>query len=235
QEDQLRELLIQGTRVALLIALPIELTLFFRGQTFIGLWMGQEYAVVSSRILRILLLAFAFGVANYTSSNIIFGLSKHKPVALMVSIEAVANFALSVFLVQRIGIEGVAWGTLIPRLAIMFLFWPRYICPILNIPVRQYIWRTWIQSAVAVAPFGAACYLADFFWSPKGLLQFMTETVVLLPVLCLGVSVCFRREITKQFRLRSTRRPKLESADATRLVQDHDTYCVMSSSSSQSS
>ena len=42
-QQDLRRLLIQGTRAALLISLPIELALFLRGETFIFLWICLLY------------------------------------------------------------------------------------------------------------------------------------------------------------------------------------------------
>src|SRR5207244_336799 len=124
QHAELRRLLIQGTRATLLVGLPIQVALFFGGHTFIGLWVGSEYANISGRILQILLVAQAFAIANYTSFNIVCGLGKHKPVALMGLAEATANLVLSIVLVRQIGLEGVAWGTVIPSMAIHLLFWP---------------------------------------------------------------------------------------------------------------
>jgi O-antigen/teichoic acid export membrane protein len=47
--EDLRRLLIQGTRGALIVSLPIEIALFVRGETFISLWMGPQYAHPSGR------------------------------------------------------------------------------------------------------------------------------------------------------------------------------------------
>lgn len=200
KQEHLRRLLIQGTRVALLIALAVGLTLFFRGPTFIGLWMGNQYASVSGRVLRILLLAQFFAIANYTSANIAYGLHKHRPVALWSAVEAAANLCLSLLLVRRIGIEGVAWGTTIPALLIHVLFWPRYICRTLAMPLREYTWQSWIRPAMAAIPFGAACYLADHLWPAKGLLNFFMQTGLLLPVFVLCVGLTFWQETNDLWR-----------------------------------
>src|SRR5262249_25465487 len=74
RNDQLHRLLIHGTQGAMLLALPIEIVLFFRGPTFIRLWMGEQYAATSGHILQILLIAQIFALANYTSGGIAYGL-----------------------------------------------------------------------------------------------------------------------------------------------------------------
>ncbi len=202
QQTELRRLLIQGTRATVLVGLPIQAALFFGGHTFIALWVGPEYAAISGRVLQILLVAQVFAIANYTSFNVVCGLNKHKPVALMGLAEAAANLVVSIVLVRQIGLEGVAWGTVIPSMAIHLLFWPRYICKTLEMPIVDYVWGAWIRSGLAVAPFGLACYLADRYWVPANLTYFFIHIAVLCPTLLVGIAVSFPDEVYKQLRRR---------------------------------
>jgi O-antigen/teichoic acid export membrane protein len=202
EQAQLRRLLVQGTRGALFIALPIALALFFRGHTFIQLWMGDQYAGVSGRVLEILLISQTFSIANFTSGNIAFGLAKHRPFALSVVCEALANLTLSIILVRRMGIYGVAWGTIIPNLLIQFVFWPRYICKLLGIPVWPYLWQSWIRPFIAAVPFGAACCLTDHFWVATHLPHFFLQILILLPIYFAMFIACFWKEIDWQLRSR---------------------------------
>jgi O-antigen/teichoic acid export membrane protein len=203
QQDQLRRLLVHGTRAALIIALPIEVVLFFRGHTFIGLWMGEQYAQVSGRVLQILLLAQLFAIANFTSGGIAYGMAKHRPVALWAAGEAIFNLVLSVLLVRLVGLEGVAWGTVIPALAIHMLLWPRYICKLLEVPVWSYLWQGWIRPGLAVIPFSIACCFADHFWIPHSLVSFFLQIAVMLPLFFLGFGICFWQEAYSQLRTRT--------------------------------
>jgi len=200
RQTELRRLLIQGTRATLLVGLPIQTALFFGGHTFIGLWVGPEYASISGKVLQILLVAQVFAIANYTSFNVVCGLGKHKPVALIGLAEAAANLVLSIVLVRQIGLVGVAWGTVIPSMAIHLLFWPRYICKTLEMPIRDYVWGAWIRSGLAVTPFGFACYLADRFWVPANLLYFFMHMAVLCSTLLVGIAVSFPDEVYRQLR-----------------------------------
>src|SRR5438093_1169905 len=202
QEPQLRRLLILGTRATLLVGMPIQIALFFGGHTFISLWLGPEYAAISGRLLQILLVAQLFAIANYTSFNVVCGLGKHKPVALMGVGEATANLLLSIVLVRRIGLEGVAWGTVVPSMGIHLLFWPRYVSKTVGIRIRDYVWQGWMRSALAVMPFGIACYLADRFWVATSLTSFFLHLAVMCPALLVGIAINFPDEISEQLRSR---------------------------------
>jgi O-antigen/teichoic acid export membrane protein len=198
--QNLRRLLIHGTRAALLVSLPIEAGLFFRGHTFIRLWMGAQYAQPSGTVMQILLLSVVFSSANVTSAGIVYGMEKHKRIALWAIVEGAANFILSVILVRRIGIYGVAWGSAVPSVIIELLLWPAYICRLVQIPVRTYLWQAWIRTVLAVLPFALACAVAERFWPARNLAIFFLQIAALLPLLPLMFWIVFRDEVETQLR-----------------------------------
>jgi O-antigen/teichoic acid export membrane protein len=200
KQDQLKRLLIQGTRAALFVSLPVGAVLLVRGPTFIGLWMGPQYGEPSGRILRILLLSTVTLAGNRTAAQVVFGLGKHKPFALWQTCEAVANLSLSIYLCRKIGMDGVAWGTVLPSLASQLLIRPRYISKLLNVPVATYFWQGWVRPALATAPFGVACVWTDHYWAATGMFHFFLQIAALLPLVPLGVVVVFRKEASWQWR-----------------------------------
>ena len=193
--DNLRRLLIHGTRAALIVSLPIVVALFFRGETFIRLWMGEQYAQPSSTVMRILLLSVVFASANTTCGGIVYGMEKHKRIAIWAICEGAANLALSIILVRRMGIYGVAWGTTIPSVIVELILWPRFICKLVVIPVRTYLYQTWLRTGLGVVPFGLACVLAERFWPAHNLLVFFLQIAALLPLLPLTLGLIFRKEV----------------------------------------
>jgi len=200
QRDQLRRLLIQGTRAAILVSLPVGGALFFRSSTFVGLWMGQQYAQPSGHILRILLLSTLAIAGNRVGANIVFGLGKHRPFALWQSCEAVANLTLSIYLVRKIGIDGVAWGTVLPSLVSQIVLWPRYLSKLLGLTVWSYFRECWIRPALATAPFCLACLWTDHYWGATNLVHFFLQIAALLPLIPLGIVLFFWKEVNWQLR-----------------------------------
>jgi len=196
----LRRLVIHGTRAALLVSLPIQVALFFRGHTFIRLWMGEQYAQPSGTVMQILLLSVVFSSANTTSGGIVYGMEKHKRIALWGIIESVLNLSLSIILVRRIGIYGVAWGTTIPSVIMEMILWPRYICKLLEMPVRTYLWQTWFRTGLGVLPFSLACYASERLWTAHSLITFFLQIAALLPLLPLTFALIFRNELGTRWR-----------------------------------
>ena len=198
--QNLRGLLIHGTRAALIVSLPIEAALFFRGHTFIRLWMGDQYAQPSGTVMQILLISVVLGSANTTSAGIVYGMEKHKRIAFWAIGEAVANLVLSVILVQKIGIYGVAWGTAIPSIIIELLLWPGYVSRLVDIPVRTYLWQTWARTGLAIVPFALGCVLAERYWPARNLFVFFLQIAALLPLFPLTLAVIFRKGALAQAR-----------------------------------
>ncbi len=147
-----------GTRATIMISLPILITLIIRGRTFIGFWMGPQYAQSSGTVLIILCSALFFAFANRTASAIAYGVEKHKTAAIWAIGEGVTNLALSVTLVHWYGIYGVAFGTMVPNLIAQLVFWPRYISKLVGLSSWEVIWGVWGPMFLAGVPFALASY-----------------------------------------------------------------------------
>ncbi len=89
--------------------------------------MGPAYADLSGHVLWILSIPWFFGAGAAVLSSTILGIGKHKPVVPVAIAEGLCNLALSILLVKKMGIIGVAWGTAIPNMVVDILFWPWYV------------------------------------------------------------------------------------------------------------
>jgi O-antigen/teichoic acid export membrane protein len=194
-DPNLRRLLIHGTQATLIVSLPIGLVLFLRGETFISLWMGTQYAHTSGTVLRILLISLIASAGSAACGGIVYGMEKHRPVALWAILEGLANLGLSIFLVRRIGIFGVAWGTTIPSLFVEVVLWPPYICHLVKVGMTEYFWQTWLRTGLAIVPFVAGCYATERFWPAINLTHFFAQVVGILPLFALGLAMVYRKEV----------------------------------------
>jgi O-antigen/teichoic acid export membrane protein len=62
-----------SSRYATAVMLPIAITFLLRGKSFIGLWMGSEYANVCGQVLSILTLAWLFSAGNSVVGAVMLG------------------------------------------------------------------------------------------------------------------------------------------------------------------
>lgn len=194
RQEDLQKMLIRGTQAMLGLTLPIALALTFRGRTFIGLWMGPQYAEISEIVLQILMISLFFAMADGTAGSIMMAIDKHKPVARWAVYEAILNLTLSIVLVKTVGLYGVAWGTSVSMTFTHLAFWPRYIEKVLGVSPRTYLWDGWGKVTLASLPFALVCALADHFWRAPNLVAFFAQILVTLPVYLLCIAALFRKE-----------------------------------------
>ena len=196
----MEKIVLFGSRAGTMVVLPIALTLMIRGKTFIGLWMGPQYADLSGTVIRILSLTLFLWAANSVTGGTLLGLSKHKPIVPMLMAEGVCNLALSILLVRRMGIVGVAWGTVIPSMASTLVFWPWYIRRALGIQPLTYAVSAWVRPLLAVVPFAVATYVTERYWGADHLLTFFLQIAVVLPLALAGYWLaCLDRDQREEY------------------------------------
>jgi O-antigen/teichoic acid export membrane protein/SAM-dependent methyltransferase len=185
-EREVAELLLRATNVATLVMLPIAVTFWIRGTSFIRLWMGETYAEPSGRVLRILTLALVFIAADQVVTSTVLGIGKQKWLVVAVCGEAFCNLALSIALVRPLGISGVAWGTTLPSLALSIGFIPWFVRHSMGIPIRTYLVSAWFRPVAAVVFFSLLTYAMETRWPATTLLVFFLQTAAILPAVLIG-------------------------------------------------
>jgi O-antigen/teichoic acid export membrane protein len=134
----------------------VSITTFFAfgllawGKPFITRWMGAQYADAYP-VLVALTLGLTFFLWQTVSISLLYGTSRHKFLAMFNSIEAVANLVLSLLLVRRYGMVGVAVGTTIPITINTLLVIPVYVCRVSSIDYFEYVRRMVKTVAIASA------------------------------------------------------------------------------------
>ena len=176
----LKNLHFMGTTLALLLGLPICLGFVFLGKQFMTLWMGNDY-VFSATILAVLTIPQFTSIPQHSSVLVLASMARHKALAYMVLAEGIANLALSIFLVRRMGIIGVAWGTVIPHFINTGIVIPLYTLRILNISVSEYLRRAFLRPVLCAIPFGGICYGLSLAVHRLSWLVFLAE----------GLAACF--------------------------------------------
>jgi O-antigen/teichoic acid export membrane protein len=152
QSSELKGAFLLGTKLCILITLPIAATFFMLGDVFIGLWMGDEFAEPSGQILAILALTTVLAAPQFVFSSVLYGMSRHRVIAFLRICEAASNLALSIFLVQTVGLVGIALGAAVPSIAIVLLVLPPIACRIVGVGLTEYYFKVYVRPGLAVAP-----------------------------------------------------------------------------------
>jgi O-antigen/teichoic acid export membrane protein len=121
-------------------------------------------------------------MAQYISALILVGMAKHKVLAYVTLAEGLANLILSVILVRRIGLVGVAWGTAIPHVINTAVIIPFFTLRAVKMSWRDYIVKGYVRPVLAAIPGATVCYAASV------LVATSSWPVFVLEVLAVGVT-----------------------------------------------
>lgn len=162
QGAELKSAFLLGVKINILITMPVATAFALLGDIFIGLWMGQEFAKPSGQVLAVLAVAAVLAAPQYVFSSVLYGISRHRVIAILRIFEAVANLTLSIILVQTIGLVGVALGTAIPSLLIVMIVMPMVACKLVGVGLPEYYIHAYVRPALAIVPFAlVAIWLRD--------------------------------------------------------------------------
>ncbi len=134
---KLREIFFMSTRLAIVAAASFQGGVLIFGYAFIERWMGVGYTDAYIP-MAILCISGVFALGQNPSVSYLNAIAKHRFYAWTTIAEAVANVSLSLILVTRYGMIGVALGTAIPMLITKMFILPWYVCKQIQSPLLKY-------------------------------------------------------------------------------------------------
>ena len=165
--EQIRNLLINTTRQATFIALPMTLVLTVFGGPILRVWMGPDYA--RGLLVTILALGFLATVIHQTTFSILSGLNVHGRPGVAKLLGSLLTVGLTVVTLGPLnaGLAGAALAMVLPSAFVDGVYLPLYACGRLDVPLRTYLWRTYRDPLACAMPFllglllGRALFLAQ--------------------------------------------------------------------------
>ncbi len=190
----LQQLFLSGTRLMLLIALLLCIGFVFLGRQFIVLWVGGEYAG-SAVILSVLAIAQLGAITQYASTMVLSSMARHQTLAYAALAEGLANLVLSIVLVKRIGLIGVAWGTVVPDVITSTVIVPWYAVRVLKLSWREYVTAGCVRPVAAAVPPAFLAWLFSQNHGPVTWAGFGAEAAALCGVFAaISYFLCLNRE-----------------------------------------
>jgi O-antigen/teichoic acid export membrane protein len=194
--EQLRKVFLVGNRYCALVMLPLAGMFVIAGKTILRVWVGEQY-VASYPILCWLIVPTALYMSQAASTKILYGMAKHQMMARVLLAEGICNLLLSIFLLQWLGLLGVAIGSALPLAATSLFFLPRHLCSLLKVNLSRFWKEVFGGPFLLLVPFLIALYATDRLLHPTTwhglLLALGTSGIVYGAVLLLSIR---RREQT---------------------------------------
>ncbi len=151
-----------GTKGILLLSNLLCIGVLTLGDAFIGIWMGPRYAVECSTILMIMFTTQLIKSPQLISYSILLGTANHQKFATYNLAFSVANLILSIMLVQKFGLVGVASATAITQILFYAVVTPILTSRVINFSLLDYIKRTyWRIVPASLVLFAMLYYFAE--------------------------------------------------------------------------
>lgn len=193
QIDEVRSLLRNGTRWVSLAAALITGGLLFLGREVLANWMKPTFVAgarfpESVQVLALLAVVTLIRAIQSTGRQALFAMREVRYLGFLVLIEAALNVALSMWLVRRIGIVGVALATLIPVALMQGIVQPRHLLRELEIGVGGVAWDVARAVLPVLAVMGGVDWLLGDHLAATSLPRFLLRgAVVAAPAALIGL------------------------------------------------
>jgi O-antigen/teichoic acid export membrane protein len=148
QFGKVQELTILSTKYNLMFAIPIVALFVLCGKPLIQLWVGEKYAHNSYIVLILLSIGMIAHISKFSLNQVLQGLEKHKVPAYIALIEGTTNVILSIVLIEKFKLVGVALGSMIPMLFYNLLIIQIYGCKELKIRFFEYYFQSIIRPII---------------------------------------------------------------------------------------
>lgn len=220
--DGLRAFYLTIVRVTMFLAAWLTANMVFLGGPFLTLWVGPEFGEQAQWIIACLSLAMMLHIFAITVPLGFYQAmgTLRVPAAVLLA-EAAANLALSLYLAPRLGILGVALGTLIPATVVGCLVLPPYLMKLLDLRLAQMV-EAVRPAGVLLAGVSATLWSVGLVLSDASYLHVAAKAALTVPLAGLVLVQLFppedREWVGRKFRGLGAMRLKLGALFAPRRV-----------------
>ena len=149
----IRALFLRMSKYCVAVALPLVATLAASRDWLLTIWMGERFTAAGPAVL-VLLATFFITAHNHAAYSVLSG--KRRLGAMLyvwTGPQAVLNLGLSIVLVSRLGVLGVALGTLVPTI-LLEPFFARFALREVGVGAREFFRRVIVPtSGIAMIAF----------------------------------------------------------------------------------
>ncbi len=171
--DHIRTLYTSGVKYMIIISNLLSVGVMVLGGAFIAIWMGPKYRELCEQVLIILLINQYVMGPQLVSSAVLKGLAKQKKYSYASILVSIINLFLSILLVQKWGIVGVAIGAALPQIIFNGLYVPWMTLKIIDLSAWTYFKETYLLSIVPTVILFSSLYFVRVNHDPQGYFELL--------------------------------------------------------------
>lgn len=197
---QIRKSYLLVSKLNAIISLFCGGLIFVLGKPFMVRWMGPDY-LDSYAVLVVLTIGLICNTIQITAKTLLYGLSKHKPYAIILAVETGVKLLLSLLLVKPMGIMGVALGTTLPMIVTNVFIIPYYTNRVIDLAHAPYVKMELGVLLLNGAVFVAGWYLMRGFLEPSYERLVIAGALFSVVLLVLDSFILLTKDERKHFRI----------------------------------
>jgi O-antigen/teichoic acid export membrane protein len=161
--ESLRNLLIEGTRAGLYLALPMVLMLAVLGNSLLSIWMGEDY--VMPWVVGVLAIGHLAALSQRATYHILMGMGRHGVPGMAMLAAALVAVGLSVLTlgVLEWGLLGAAISVVLPLTLVNAIVLPWYAARCVGISYGSYALKSVTGPLLANLPY-IGCMVSARIW-----------------------------------------------------------------------
>jgi O-antigen/teichoic acid export membrane protein len=192
--EGLRTAYLTITRVTMFLATFFAANILFLGAPFLSLWVGPEFGRNIQWIIACLSSATLLHIFAITGPMGFYqAMGTLRVPAVVLLLEALANLVLSLVLASRLGILGVAVGTLVPAIVVGCLVLPPYLWKNLGLRSGE-VYRTLAPSLALLVVTSAVLWGLQFIIGSNSYVLLVAKTLLTVPPMALVFFALFPRD-----------------------------------------
>ena len=177
-EKALYHTYITGTKAILLLSNLLCIGVLTLGDEFVGYWMGPRYAVECSALLTIMFITLLIKSPQHLSYSILLGTANHQKFSIYNMMFSIANLILSILLVQKFGLIGVAAATAITQILFYAVVTPILTSRVIKFSLSDYLKKTYLRIIPAsLLLFAILSYFAKY-QPPTGFFSLIGQALI---------------------------------------------------------
>jgi len=204
RKEQLRELLIQGTKYTMLLGVPVSVILGVLSEPIIKLWLGRQLGqgyLITARVLAVWAVIQLFSYAIGSQWPVLLGMAKLKFLAYVRVPLSLLNILASIICVKytSLGVLGVVVPTVVIS-AVRRVIVCVHVARAVDLPVASYFRQAYLRPLVVLVGLSAAAVGLKAALRPESLPVLLAVTTAILLVWfgllwSVGLSVADRKRV----------------------------------------
>lgn len=159
--DPVREVYLKAVRYIAFLSFALAAGVIVYAQAFVDLWLPTGFSEAAP-VMQILAIGTAFLLPQIIGHAILFGIERHRLLFIVLIIESALKLGLSIVLIPRYGLLGMAAAAAVPQFLLYATLYPYLVGRTLGLPFTRILRLTLTSAAVALLIAGPASWFAHW-------------------------------------------------------------------------